>query len=149
MLDLTLNSECYFTRLVSQMVGLKNSWNSRLNHISFIYCSAPNVPRDSTWKQNTEGTGTVRSTPIKPSQLSIPRDKKSDLPYISSTPKEQVNAIFSRQGSQSGPDDAGSDSSLEDVCASNLFHFIFWCIPKEEYNVYGLSITNIRSQMHP
>lgn len=69
-----------------------------------------------------EGTGTVRSTPSKPPQSSVLRDRKPDLPYMSTTPKGQVNAIFSRQGAQVGPDDAGSDSSLEDVCASN-FHF--------------------------
>jgi hypothetical protein len=96
-----------------------------MNHISFIYCSVPNIPRDSTWKQNTESLGTVQSTPLKPPQSSIPKDKKPDLPYIYSTPKEQVNAIFSRQGAKIEPDDAGSDSSLEDVCAYNSFHFMF------------------------
>ncbi|KAJ4773024.1 Serine/threonine-protein kinase 4 [Rhynchospora pubera] len=76
--------------------------------------SARNIPRDSTWKQSVEGTGTVRSTPSKPPQSSILREKKPDLPYSSNTPKEQVNAIFSRQGAQNEPDGAGSDSSLED-----------------------------------
>ncbi|XP_078181337.1 serine/threonine-protein kinase sid1-like [Carex rostrata] len=104
--------------------------------------SARNIPRDSTWKQNVEGTGTVRSTPSKPPQSSALRDRKPDLPYMSTTPKGQVNAIFSRQGAQVGPDDAGSDSSLEDDELASGTGTVVLRTPREILNAASNNQTN-------